>query len=223
MFFDLPLEELQQYKPSRGEPEDFDYFWRNTLEEARKYPLDAIFEPADFPLKLIDVFDVSFKGFGGQVIKGWFMLPKGAQAPLPCVVEYIGYGGGRGFPSDWLLFPSAGYATFIMDTRGQGSAWLQGDTPDLIPDGSSPHFPGFMTLGILDPKTYYYRRLFTDAVRAVEAARSHPMVDAKRLAVAGNSQGGGLTLAVSGLMPDVAAAMPNVPFLCNFLPRGDHH
>ena len=28
-----------------------------------------------------------------------------------------------------------------------------------------------MTQGLLDPDDYYYRRLFTDAARAVEAAR----------------------------------------------------
>lgn len=44
-----------------------------------------------------------------------------------------------------------------------------------------------MTRGILQPATYYYRRVFTDAVRAVEAARSHPAVDAGRVAVTGDS------------------------------------
>ena len=57
-----------------------------------------------------------------------------------------------------------------MDTRGQGSAWSKGDTPDPESDGGNPQYPGFMTRGVLDPKTYYYRRVFTDAVRAVEAA-----------------------------------------------------
>jgi len=50
----------------------------------------------------------------------------------------------------------------------------------------------------------------------VEAARSHPLVDGKRVALAGASQGGGITLAVSGLVPDIAAALPDVPFLCHF-------
>ena len=134
--------------------------------------------------------------------------------PVWCNISATG--GGRGFPTNWLLYPSAGYATFVMDTRGQGSTWQQGDTPDLIPDGSSPHFPGFMTLGVLDPQTYYYRRVFTDAVRALEAAKQHPLVDAQRLIVTGGSQGGGITLAVSGLVPDLAAVMPDVPFLCHF-------
>ncbi len=52
--------------------------------------------------------------------------------------------------------------------------------------------------------------------RAVEAARSHPAVDAERIAVTGASQGGGITLAVSGLMPDLGAVMPDVPFLCHY-------
>jgi len=216
MLFDLPLNELQQYKPERGEPKDFDQFWERTLNETRQFPIDASFTPVDFALDLIDTFDVRFRGYGGQTIRGWFMLPKGARAPLPCVVNYIGYGGGRGFPTDWLVFPCAGYATFVMDTRGQGSAWLNGDTPDLIDGGSSPHFPGFMTLGILEADTYYYRRLYTDAVRAVEAARLHPLVDGRRVIATGGSQGGGLALVVSGLVPDLAAVMPNVPFLCNF-------
>jgi cephalosporin-C deacetylase len=132
------------------------------------------------------------------------------------VVEYIGYGGGRGFPTDWLVWSSAGFAYLIMDTRGQGSVWRPGETPDSQPDGASPHHPGFMTLGILDPKTYYYRRVFTDAVRAVEAAASHPAVDATRIAVTGGSQGGGIALAVTGLEPSVAVTMPDVPFLCHY-------
>jgi len=215
-FFDLDLEQLKVYKPPRQEPADFDAFWQATLADARRYPLDARFEPVDYGLKTVESFDVTFAGYGGQPIKGWCLLPRQRSAPLPCVVEFIGYGGGRGFPLEWLVWSSAGFAHLVMDTRGQGSTWRAGHTPDLRPDGSNPHHPGFMTDGVLDPKTYYYRRVFTDAVRAVEAARSHPAVDAARLALVGGSQGGGISLAVSGLVPDVAAVMPDVPFLCHY-------
>ncbi|CAN5907494.1 hypothetical protein BH24DEI2_BH24DEI2_23320 [soil metagenome] len=103
-----------------------------------------------------------------------------------------------------------------MDTRGQGGSWSKGDTPDLPTEGSSPHTPGFMTLGVLSPQTYYYRRLFTDAVRAVEAARAFNPIDAERVGVTGGSQGGGVSLAVAGLVPDVAVALPDVPVLCHY-------
>lgn len=214
-FIDFPLEQLQAYRPAREEAPDFDAFWQETLADARKHLLDAKFERVDYGLKTFDVFDVTYAGYGGQPIKGWFLTPRGVSGKLPCVVEYIGYGGGRAFPHQWLLYPSAGYATLVMDTRGQGSSWSNGDTPDFI-DGANPFYPGFMTQGVLDPKSYYYRRVFTDGVRAVEAARANPLVDPDRIAIAGGSQGGGITLAVSALQPDVAAALPDVPFLCHY-------
>lgn len=214
--FDFPLSELEVYKPERVEPADFDAFWQKTLEAARAFPLDARFVPAEFGLETLDVWDVTFNGYAGQPIKAWMMLPKGQKSKLPCVVEYIGYGGGRSFPYRWLTFPSCGYAYLVMDTRGQGSVWSHGDTPDMDDSTSSPQVPGFMTRDILSPETYYYRRLMTDAVRAVETAASHPLVDVDRVVVTGGSQGGGLTLAVAGLVPSVLAAMPDVPFLCHY-------
>ncbi|MFT3892594.1 MAG: acetylxylan esterase [Anaerolineales bacterium] len=215
-FFDLSLKELQTYRPERTEPADFDSFWKSTLEETRSHPLNAAFEKVDYGLVAQEIFDVTFNGFGGQPVKGWLILPTQRAGTLPCVVEYIGYGGGRNFGFEWLLWASAGYAHFVMDTRGQGSTWSPGDTPDLYADGGNAHFPGSMTKGILDPKHYYYRRVFTDAVRAIEAARSHEAVDATKIAVTGGSQGGGISIAAAGLVPDVAAAMPDVPFLCHY-------
>jgi cephalosporin-C deacetylase len=215
MYYDMPLDQLKRYLPARREPYDFDTFWSETLSQVRQFPLQARFELVETGLQFLEVFDVTFNGFGGQPIKGWLLLPHQHTEPLACVVEYIGYGGGRGHPYDWLLWSNIGYAHFIMDVRGQGSSWRSGDTPDLEPDGSNPQSPGFMTRGVLDPKTYYYRRVFSDAVRAVEAARSHPAVDARRVAVSGGSQGGGIALAMAGLIFDLAAVLPDVPFLCH--------
>ena len=215
-FYDLPEEELVSYKPDRVEPGDFDAFWERTLAESRELRKDTVFERVDYGLSGIETYDVTFSGYGGQPIKAWLNLPRDRTGPLPCVVEYIGYGGGRGFPLNWLIWSCAGYAHFIMDTRGQGSSWQQGDTPDIEPQGSSPHYPGFMTKGIYDPETYYYRRVFTDAVLAVGAAGSHPAVDSTRIAVRGISQGGGISLAVAGLEPSVKAVLTHVPFLCHF-------
>lgn len=215
-FYDFPYDQLVAYKPQRNEPAGFDAFWQETLAEAGAYPLNLRFVPVDAGLKLVEVYDAAFAGYGGQDVRGWLLLPRERAAKLPCVVEYIGYGGGRGSPLNWLTWPAAGYATFVMDTRGQGSAWQPGDTPDLEPEGSNPQFPGFMTRGVLNPKTYYYRRVFTDAVRAIAAAQSFEGVDAARIAVTGGSQGGGITLAAAGLSDQVKAAMPDVPFLCHY-------
>ncbi|MGR2752408.1 acetylxylan esterase [Agromyces arachidis] len=213
--FDLPVDELRAYRPDVDEPADFDAFWADTLAASR-----AVAEPPRLtrvasPLTLVDVVDVEFSGFGGDPIKGWLTAPAGAEGPLPAVVEYVGYGGGRNLPHERLQWSASGYAHLVMDTRGQGSAWgTGGGTPD--PHGSGPAHPGFMTRGIHDPADYYYRRVFTDAVLAVDAVRSLDLVDASRVAVTGISQGGGIALAAAGLVEGLVAAMPDVPFLCHF-------
>jgi cephalosporin-C deacetylase len=214
---DLPLEDLTGYRPERTEPADFDEFWTTTLADARSRRRPTRFERVHHELRSLDVFDVTFEGFAGQPIRAWLILPKGREGPLPVVVEYVGYGGGRGLPIHWLGWPAAGYAAFVMDTRGQGSMFVPGDTPDLDPEGGGdPQYPGFLTRGILDPARYYYRRVFTDAVMAVAAAREHEAVDPERVVAAGGSQGGAIALATAALEPSVSAALIDVPFLSHF-------
>jgi cephalosporin-C deacetylase len=212
---DLTLEELIDYRPTVAEPADFDAFWKETIEEARSFDLDLRLQPVRTPYRSVDIQDASFCGFGGDRIKAWLVSPRQDHRPQPAVVEFIGYSGGRDVPGASLYWASAGYTNLIVDTRGQGSAWGGGgDTPD--PHGSGPHAPGFLTKGLEDPRSYYYRRVFADAVRAVEAVRTLPNVDATKIAVQGISQGGGITLAAGGLADDLVAVMPDLPFLCHF-------
>jgi len=213
--FDLSPAELEAYAPDVREPADFDDFWATTLTESRRWDAAPDVVPADTPYTALDVFDVTFPGFGGDPVKAWLTLPAGAEGPLPAVVEYQGYGGGRGLAGGRLGWVAAGYAHLFMDTRGQGSMWGSGgDTPD--PHGTGPSSSGFMTRGIEDPADYYYRRVFTDAVRAIDAVRTLPQVDAERVAVCGASQGGGIAIAAAGLSDGIVAVMPDVPFLCHF-------
>jgi cephalosporin-C deacetylase len=216
-FTDLPIAELRAYVPNLTVPGDLDAFWERTLAETRGHDLAATFAAVDSGLRVIDSFDVTFAGFGGAQVRGWLHVPADATGPLPAVVEYLGYGGGRGLAHERILWAAAGYAHLVMDTRGQGSGWAVGITADQGSTGE-PSQPGFTTQGILDPDAYYYRRLYADAARAIEAVRSHPLVDPTRVAVTGASQGGALALAAASLVPDVIAAMPDVPFLCD-VPR----
>ena len=213
--FDMPQAELEAYRPDVREPADFDDFWAGTLAQARAHTPLIDRAPGPIQLATVEIEDVTYAGFDGHPIKAWFARPKGAEGPLPCVVEAVGYGGGRGLAIERTLWAAAGYAYLYMDTRGQGAGWGNGgDTPD--PVGSTPATPGFMTRGITHQDDYYYRRVFTDAVRAVDTARSLPEVDSERVIFAGGSQGGGIALAVAGLVPDLAAALVDVPFLTHY-------
>ncbi|MFI2705254.1 acetylxylan esterase [Cellulosimicrobium composti] len=218
--FDLPLAELETYAPALDEPADLDAFWSRTLAESRAAGGDLAetvrLEPVDTGLDLVVVDDVTFPGFAGHPIKAWLVRPAVPRdEPLPAVVEFIGYGGGRGLPHEHLAWANAGFAHLVVDTRGQGSHWGSGGgTPD--PAGSGPAVPGVLTRGIEDPHDHYYRRVFTDGVRAVDAVRSLPGIDPARVAVHGVSQGGGIAIAVAALADGLVGAMPDVPFLCHY-------
>ncbi|WP_433065121.1 acetylxylan esterase [Dactylosporangium sp. CS-033363] len=214
MRVDLPLGQLERYEYPHPEPADFDAFWSRTLREQAGHPLEPRFEPVDACITTLDVYDLSFRGYAGDEVRGWLLLPRERTGPLPLVVEYLGYGSGRGHPIESLAYASAGFAHAVMDSRGQGSSGRAGHTAD--PHGAGPSAPGFMTRDLLDPERYYYRRLYTDAYRFVDAVAGHEAVAGGRIAVTGRSQGGALALVAAGLRDDVRLAMPHVPFLSAF-------
>jgi cephalosporin-C deacetylase len=212
-WFDLPLERLREYRTETVEPSELDGWWRRRLDEARAQvrPPDLTRYEAGL-YGPVEVYDVEFSGAGGDRIKAWYLRPAGADGRTPVVVKFIGYGGGRSLPAEHALLPALGYSVFVMDTRGQGGVWTPGATGDR--PGGGPENAQVMTRGIARPEDYYYTRLFTDGVRAVETASE--LAGPARVAVSGMSQGGGLALATAALAPQaVAVCHADVPFLCD--------
>ncbi|SEM52006.1 acetylxylan esterase [Streptacidiphilus jiangxiensis] len=211
---DFGADELAHYRPESPAPHDFDAFWQGTLDEARAQGGAVKGERVTdrYRLYTVEVDDVRFPGWNGEPVAAWLLRPQGAEGLLPVVVTYIGYSGGRGLPTEHLFWSAAGYAQLVVDSRGQGH-----DTPDRPQGDGTQWVEGFMTRGIDSPENHYYRRLITDCARAVDAVAELPGLDADRIVVTGGSQGGGLALAVAGLLGErVAAVMPDVPFLCHF-------
>src|ERR1019366_6769260 len=106
-WFDLPLAALREHRAAADEPTGLDAWWAERLGEARavarppgvtRYQTDAYGQ--------LHAYDVEFSGARRDRIRGWYLRPAGAgDARLPVVVEFIGYGGGRGLPANHTLFP----------------------------------------------------------------------------------------------------------------------
>jgi cephalosporin-C deacetylase len=204
-WFDMPLAQLRSYRTTTAEPDGLDQWWVRRLDEAEAVARPPVLTPYGNGMYApAEAYDVEFSGAGGDRIRAWYLRPSGVSAGAPVVVKFIGYGGGRGLPAEHMLLPAIGYATFVMDTRGQGGRWTSGDT--------DPANATVMTRGITGPEDYYYTRLFTDAVRAVRTAAEL----GTGVAVTGGSQGGGLALATAALAPElVTVCQADVPFLCD--------
>ena len=207
---DMPLEKLVDYRPAQTIRPDFNAFWDRRLEESAGVPLNAEFTLVEDTLPLARVYDVAYDGVDGVRIKGWFLTPGDVAKPLPTVVQFIGYSGGRDYPHALAAHVLNGFCAFIMDTRGQG-----GNTGQRL---STSHGGqrGFITHGIMDKEEYYYRGLYMDTVRAVEAVRERDEVDGDRIAAIGGSQGGALTIACAALSSHVKVMAPDVPWLSHF-------
>jgi cephalosporin-C deacetylase len=206
---DMPLEQMRQYKPTLYREADFDQFWETTLNEALAQPLNGELIPYVLPLKNLQCYAVRFDGYKGGRIAGWYVRPT-SRGKFPGVCMYHGYSGRGPRPMDMLQYAAQGMCVLSMDCRGQN-----GQSQDAMVTDEG-HHSGWMTKGIRDPKQYYFRYVYADAVRALELLARREEVDDKRLAITGGSQGGALALAVAALSERPILSLPDVPFLCDF-------
>ncbi|BCB91367.1 hypothetical protein Psuf_086800 [Phytohabitans suffuscus] len=143
--YDLDLAALVAYSPARDEPADFDLFWKHALAYGRTgSAASARLAAVDNGLSTVVTHDMTIAGYGGEPVKAWLTVPAGATGPLPCLVQFVGYGGGRGLPVEHLLWASAGYAHVVVDARGQG-----GETPDAACGDATPP----VVRGLPDPRS----------------------------------------------------------------------
>lgn len=161
----------------------------------------------DYPSDYVKVYEISYCGFDETRVWGWYLLPAfQCRDRWPCLIQYHGFTDSRGFPWQLMHWVLSGMAVIAVDCRGQG-----GKT------GNCAHYSGcgqvgnVTTLGILDPREYYYRAVYVDCIKALDFAAGRPEVDMSRIAVRGTSQGGALGMAVCALDERPALAIVNVP------------
>lgn len=198
--------------PETKQP-DFDAFWIETVARVKETPLQAALQPRAYPVPGMRVLDLSFAGLDGTPILGWLLVPAAAREPVPVVVCYHGAGGSRGEPAHFSHWVLAGCAVLTMDFRMQSG--LTGSHTGFVMQQS----PSWMSMGLLDKRTFYFYHTWTDALRLLQLALQRPELDSTRIAVEGGSQGGGAALAMAALEPRVALCMADVPSMCRLEKR----
>ncbi|KRE32529.1 acetylxylan esterase [Paenibacillus sp. Soil522] len=220
--YDLPLDQLREYKPALTRRDDFDAFWNATIAELAKVPLTYERTELSYPVKGLKVYSVFYQGFNDARIEAILALPEQAD-PLPGIVAFHGYNWCvDGDIHDTVNQALKGYAVLKMFCRGQ-----HGESQDNVVS-SNGHVAGWMAKGIQNKDEYYYRAVYMDAVRAIDILAAMPEVNADRIAVTGGSQGGAITLAAAALSGVPKLAVADHPYLSNFeraidtTPRGPY-
>src|SRR2546425_11599903 len=102
--FDLSIEELKQHQVTLPRPADIQEFWAGQLAQARRLASPPTFETFKQDVyRSLAVDDVTFSGAHGHPIRAWLMRPMAVDGRLPCLVHFVGYGGGRSLPVDHAL------------------------------------------------------------------------------------------------------------------------
>ncbi len=209
MLVDLPLEELWKYKPPQDKEKDFESFWEETLAISKSEPLNVEVKGLDHFVKDINTYKLYYDGFGGARIGGFFLTPK-SKGPHPVIVWFPGYGDNKHEVSFYLSWVLLGYAVVAIDIRGQ----LGESVDNKVYPG--PAVAGYMTRGVLDKEDYYYRGVYMDCIKILDFLEMREEIDMDRICVAGASQGGGLSLAVSALDHRPALTIAEIPYLCHY-------
>jgi len=185
-------------------PADFDEFWRRTLDEQAKIPLDLKMIKAKSQGKS-DVYKFSFAGLLGYRCYGYLTVPQDKSKKYPAVLILPSSGLHRIAPPSFPAGDRVGMAISITNTDV--------DLPDDEYDWRTWPAP-YLVTGILDRDYYSLRFSYAAMVRAAEVLAARPEVQPDNILVTGGSQGGGLTIVAAGLYPKFKAAVANCPGLC---------
>ncbi|MBN1266430.1 MAG: acetylxylan esterase [Anaerolineales bacterium] len=209
--FDLPLEELKEYKGCNPKPDDFDEYWIRGLDEMRSTDPCIEIIPADFHTNFADCFHLYFTGIRGARIHAKLLRPKQMTDSRPAVLMFHGYSHSSGVWYRKLGYVAQGFTVAALDCRGQGG--LSEDVGGV----KGGTFYGHIIRGLDGkPDDLLYRSIFLDTAQLAGILMDMPEVDQNRVGVTGDSQGGGLALACAALEPRIKRLAPIFPFLCDY-------
>lgn len=210
----INTDELYSYLPPQTRKADFDDFWKDTLAVTKNVPLKAELQTFDYPSPYVKVYELSYNGFDDTRIYGWYMVPTFVQKDkYPCIINYHGFGGSRGMPSDFMTWIMMGMAVISVDCRDQSGK--TGNSARY----SSGMVSNVVSKGILDKNEFYYRAVYMDCIKALDFANTRPELDSEKIVINGGSQGGALGMAVCSLDSRPWLAMVDVPSNSNLEAR----
>ena len=197
-------------QPTVKNPADFDTFWNNSIEEARKISLDP--KMTLMPERCTsdaNVYHISFQNeANGSRIYGILAIPR-KPGKYPAILRVPG-AGIRPYYGDPKT-ASLGVITLEIGIHGI-PVNLDNQVYDNLMNGA---LAGYWTIRMNNRDAFYYKRVYLGCVRAVDFIFNLPEFNGTDIAVTGGSQGGALTIVTAGLDKRIKYMAAMYPALCD--------
>lgn len=210
---------IEDMQISASFPQDFNMFWMKKLnalsniqlnmteefigefsrDEIERYNIENASLPEDYaPEKTkherVKLWKLKFDSLEGRRMSAWFAVPA-ADGPFPGLLLLPGAGCAK-LPAP-LDQARRGYASLMLHVHGMDIDQEEYEAPtDYLKYQEEKGVDG-----------QYYCNVYLSCVQALKCLASRAEVDAARLAVAGASQGGLLSIVVAALCPEVKATV----------------
>ena len=197
-------------EPTAKMPADFDEFWAGQLKELAKVGMEVEKEPVESKsTSTVDSYRLKIAGVEGKSVRGWLSMPKG-PGPFPVVLTVPGAGVyGIGPDHHHANLGAISINIIIHDIQ------VDAKDPDYYKSKSTTELKAYTSRGWDDKTKTYFRYAILGGIRALDYATSLKEFNGKEVAVTGGSQGGALTLILSGLDKRVGFAAPNIAGMCD--------
>ena len=209
---DMPLDELKTYSGRGIKPKDFEEYWDRALAEMEATDPQLEITENEIRLPNVKCYDMYFSGVRNGRVHAKIVKPAHIEGKLPAVLFFHGYSGAI---DDWtglMSYVAMGYIAVGMDARGQGG--LSSDKNPV--EGNTLHGHIIRGLDDPDPDNLLFRQIFLDTAQLAKIVSGFDDVDENKIAAAGGSQGGALTVACAALSPSVKMAAAEFPFLSDY-------
>ena len=200
----------EQLQPSTVMPADFESFWQNAIQEARKTDLDPTKRLLpERCTKDVNVYEVSFQNMSwGNRTYGILCVPV-KEGRYPALLRVPG-AGVRPYSGD-IWTASQGAVTLEIGIHGIPVTMEQGIYDDL----NNGALKGYWEFGMDDRDKSYYKHVILGCIRALDYIEQYTPWNRKECGVTGSSQGGFLTLATAALDKRITFYAPVHAALCD--------
>ena len=196
--------------PAVPAPADFDAFWKAKIQDLDAVPANpVVVQASDDDVKYNDgvpYYKVTLDNIWHTQVQGQLSRPiKGDKFPALIIFQAAGVGP---LQKEMVVRPAKqGFLAMNIEAHD-----IPIDQPPAFYNDLKAHsLANYTSIGVDSRDTYYFLRMISGCIRAVEYLTSRPDWDGKTLIVQGVSQGGFQSFATAALFPQVTALVTAAP------------